>query len=553
VESFLEDIMALVVSRLFQLFHPRLAAGSVKLSVIPLLGLAILLSPLSWAATVAGYTPAFDSKATSVLKNTARLYAIQAYSGTTLVTSYPMKYEISPVSSKPRISDISRCDGNSSCLLSASLSWSSNSVATFTVRIATTICANGSAAYGVCNDSDNYTTIQYPDINGDGRADLCYRSDTGIQCFLANGSGWDLSSQISTDICANGSAAYGVCNDADNYNTISYADINGDGKADLIYRGDLGIQLWFSTGNGFVNRVAYNVCANGAAAYGVCNDADNHTTIRFPDINGDGRADLCYRSDTGVRCYLANRSGWDLTSPIITDICANGSVTYGVCNDSDNFTTLAYVDVSGDGEADLVYRGDQGIQVWFSNGGGFENRQAYSICANGSAAYGACNDADNHTMIRYPDINGDGKADLCFRSDSGMQCFLGNGIGLDLASQISTNICANGSAAYRVCNDSDNYSTIGFADINGDGKADLIYRADQGIQVWLSTGTGFANRQSYDICANGSAAYGVCNDADNYAIQTPDVNGDRLPDLLYRGDQGIQVWTTSTGFPDLLL
>ncbi len=40
-------------------------------------------------------------------------------------------------------------------------------------------------------------------------------------------------------------------------------------------------------------------------------------------------------------------------------------------------------------------------------------------------------------------------------------------------------------------------STIQFGDINGDGKADVIGRSATGILAALSTGTGFANAQTW--------------------------------------------------------
>src|SRR6266704_2645039 len=411
----------------------------------------------------------------------------------------------------------------------------------FTPGWSSDICANGSTAYGSCNDGDNFSYIRYPDINGDGRADLCYRSDTGIKCFLSTGSGWG--TFISTDICANGSLAYGVCNDGDNFSTINFADVNGDGMADLVYRSDTGIRVWLSTGTGFTPGWSSDICANGSTAYGSCNDGDNFSTICYPDINGDGRADLCYRSDTGIKCFLSTGSGWGTF--ISTDICANGSLAYGVCNDGDNFSTINFADVNGDGMADLVYRSDTGIRVWLSTGTGFTPGWSSDICANGSTAYGSCNDGDNFSTICYPDINGDGRADLCYRSDTGIKCFLSTGSGW--GTFISTDICANGSLAYGVCNDGDNFSTINFADVNGDGMADLVYRSDTGIRVWLSTGTGFTPGWSSDICANGSTAYGSCNDGDNFStICYPDINGDGRADLCYRSDTGIKCFL-STG------
>src|SRR5713226_320975 len=218
---------------------------------------------------------------------------------------------------------------------------------------------------------------------------------------------------------------FGQCNDGDNFSTINFADVNGDGMADLVYRGDTGIQVWLSTGTGLTPGWSSDICANGSTAYGSCNDGDNFSNIYYPDINGDGRADLCYRSDTGIKCFLSTGSGWGTF--ISTDICANGSTAYGQCNDGDNFSTINFADVNGDGMADLVYRGDTGIQVWLSTGTGFTPGWSSDVCANGSTAYGQCNDGDNFSTIRYVDVNGDGLPDVVFRSDTGIQIILTTG------------------------------------------------------------------------------------------------------------------------------
>src|SRR5713226_8508609 len=159
---------------------------------------------------------------------------------------------------------------------------------------------------------------------------------------------------------------FGQCNDGDNFSTINFADVNGDGMADLVYRGDTGIQVWLSTGTGLTPGWSSDICANGSTAYGSCNDGDNFSNIYYPDINGDGRADLCYSSDTGIKCFLSTGSGWGTF--ISTDICANGSTAYGQCNDGDNFSTIRYVDVNGDGLPDVVFRSDTGIQIILTTG-----------------------------------------------------------------------------------------------------------------------------------------------------------------------------------------
>ena len=493
----------------------------------------------------------------SWVKQSKRLTAIKTYVDSSVTREYTLAYEDSPATNRKRLMKVTEC-ASGECLSPVSFTWTGTSLANpkFVSRYATPICANGSSSFGGCNDHDNVRSIRYADINGDGRADLCFRSDSGIRCLPARSGPssnwpdpWDTSAVIATDICANNSTAYGECDDEDNWNSISFGDINGDGKADLMYRGDRGLQIWFSTGTGFSNNQSYTICAAGSTAYGICNDSNNWQILRLVDVTGDGRADFCYRSDSGVRCSPSVGTGFDHDNQIVTSICADPgrATTEGVCNDDDNFNTIAFSDITGDGRSDLIYRGDQGgMHTYISTGTSFINHHSTNFCI-GTNGSGGC------SSVRYADVNGDGLIDLCNRGGIGVNCANATGDG-GFVSGITSQICGNGSTTYGGCNDSDNYNTIAYnPDVNGDGRSDLVYRGDQGIQVWTTGATSFGNWISYTICANDSSAYGVCNDDDNYdTIEIIDINGDAIADLVYRGDQGVQAWLGSGGYPDLL-
>ncbi|HEY0974631.1 MAG TPA: FG-GAP-like repeat-containing protein [Solimonas sp.] len=495
----------------------------------------------------------------------SRLSSIQALdaAGETL-RSYAIAYQVSPATALSRVSGITECAGGSlvqpkSCRPATTFTWSGTNQTRYTQVVSTDICANGSQLHGVCNDDDNKYSIRYPDINGDGKSDLCYRSDAGIRCYLSNGAGWDTSNPVITGICANGSGSNspdGGCINATHHDTISYADINGDGLADLVYRSFNGIRVALSRGTEFSAPIATNFCADPMfGAQNFCVEDSHYKSLRTPDLNGDGRADLCWRQVNGIHCALWAGNGFDQPAGLRTTICADGSSSFGGCNGEDNYRSIGFVDVNADGKADLIYRGDQGIQTFHSFETGFVHVDASDICANGSAAYGKCNDSDNFDSIRFVDINGDGMSDLCFRSDSGVRCMPATGAGWDTDNQIITDICGNKFQTFGVCNDDDNFRTISFyGDLNGDGRADLAYRGDQGIQLWFSNGAGFWGWQSYTICANQSSSFGICNDRDNHStISFADVNGDGIADLVYRGDQGVQLWLAQGGVSDLMV
>ncbi len=92
--------------------------------------------------------------------------------------------------------------------------------------------------------------------------------------------------------------------------------------------------------------------APGSPGAAVLGDVDP-ASIRYGDINGDGRADVCGRSHEGLVCALAGKSAFLAPTLWLAEMSdAAGWQSYGA--------TLALVDVNGDGRADVCGRGPQG-------------------------------------------------------------------------------------------------------------------------------------------------------------------------------------------------
>ncbi|MCG8589048.1 MAG: FG-GAP-like repeat-containing protein, partial [Proteobacteria bacterium] len=139
------------------------------------------------------------------------------------------------------------------------------------------------------------------------------------------------------------------------------ADVNADGKADLLwtynYTNDLGRVLYLSSveGTSFVNVARELDTPSGV-------DPNNHVAprVRLTDLNGDGNLDLAYnyhdpnQLQFGSIWYLADGDGQGFTESI--------SVSEGTQVDYENFE-YHYADVSGDGNADLVWTYNTGQHV----------------------------------------------------------------------------------------------------------------------------------------------------------------------------------------------
>jgi hypothetical protein len=151
------------------------------------------------------------------------------------------------------------------------------------------------------NSSPSYwKTIQFPDVNGDGKADVCARNGDGVLCELSNGVDAFGAAGSWADTFSN---ANGWNVDQSYFGTIQYPDIDGDGKADVCGRAAQGVYCGLSSGTAFGAVVPWATVFSDVNGYAA--DATRWATIQFTDLDADGRADVCGRSVDGVICGLS--------------------------------------------------------------------------------------------------------------------------------------------------------------------------------------------------------------------------------------------------------
>ncbi len=277
--------------------------------------------------------------------------------------------------------------------------------------------------------------------------------------------------------------------------SIAVGDVNLDGHPDLVvanYGGDtVGVLLGKGDGT-FQPAVTYS--SGGVDA----------TSVAIVDVNGDGKPDLV------VANFYANSSS---TVGSVGVLLGNGDGTFRpavVYNAGPNYVdSMAVADVNGDGTPDLLVVGESGtVGVLLGNGDGtFQSPVLYRTGAITPSA------------IAVADLNGDGRPDLLIANEcvDWMHCvgavgvLLGNGDG---TFQPAVLYETGGPFAWSVA----------VADLNGDGKPDLVV-ANSGshtVGVLLGNGDGtFQPAATYDAGIGNSASVAVA-----------DVNGDGKPDLL---------------------
>ncbi len=157
-------------------------------------------------------------------------------------------------------------------------------------------------------------------------------------------------------------------------------------------------------------------------------------------------------------------------------------------------------DVNGDGRADIVGFGNAGAYVSLSNGSSFS---APALWVN---SYGY--DAGGWRVDMHPrflaDVNGDGRADIVGFGNAGAYVSLSNGSSFS-APALWVNSYGYDAGGWRV----DMHPRF-LADVNGDGRADIVAFGNAGAYVSLSNGSSFSAPalwvNSYGYDAGGGAS-----------------------------------------------
>ncbi|MYM90164.1 hypothetical protein GTP91_23700 [Rugamonas sp. FT82W] len=337
----------------------------------------------------------------------------------------------------------------------------------------------------------------FADVNGDGKADWIRISRTTNEAWIALGTGdgnFDFWTKHTTAI---GSEA--------NYGHY-FADIDGDGRADLIQisRTTDNAQFGMAVGDGGFNYWSKTFAGN----YGLTNWDSN-----FVDIDGDGKADwvVAHRNSSDnivVRLSLGdgtfsslldpNLSGWSFEGNVGTDITiVPGSRHY-------------FADVNGDGLMDwiVVPPTEVGGAVWL----------ALSKGNGGFTKFVAVNSSRGNDQ--FPDVNGDGRADWVTNDSTSIYIRTATGdIDNPPLSGGSVSIPVPATGAFS------NGRQYFFADLNGDGRDDLIAVDTTLKKAWIAKSTGQTDTKITSFFntpdATTSIVYKRLSDA---SVYTPDTD-----------------------------
>ena len=301
--------------------------------------------------------------------------------------------------------------------------------------------------------SDSPTSITNADINGDGKLDVIVANNyyEGSVSVLKNTSF---------------TGAIGFANKVnfvtgDFPSSLASADIDGDGLADLITVSDRyeGVSVLRNTSNGGNLSFAEKIDFPGYS----------QSSVTTSDINGDGKLDL----------IVANQNS-DTVS-VLLNTSTSGKVSFADKVDTgvgDSPVSVTAADVAGDSQPDLIVANSESdtVSVLINTSGGGMTSFAQVVYATG----------DSPSSVTAADVDGNGRADIIVTNQNS-----------DTVSVLK-NTATVGAVGFADKIDfatGDQPISVTSADVNSDGKTDLIVANyyDDTVSVLLNTGVGEAN------------------------------------------------------------
>jgi hypothetical protein len=325
------------------------------------------------------------------------------------------------------------------------------------------------------------SSVAVADVNDDGKPDIVVANYCGHDCtegrvdvLLGNGDG---TFKAPVGYPSGGSIPY----------SVAVADVNGDGKPDIVVANCASIGL--------------NVCDVHNSLLGIL---VGHGDGTFQAVNGDGKLDLvaticpdACRTSGGVAILLGNSVG-TFQQPAV----------YATAYDVE---WVEVADVNGDGILDLLVAsaGNNRVGVLLGKGDGTFRSPVFYDQIGGISA----------TAVRVADVNDDGNPDLLVANAcSDIHCTNGS-VGVLFGNGDGT---FHSAVSYKAA--SPGARSLAVADVNGDQAADLIVANyySKTVSVLLANGDGtFQSAITYP-----SGGYAPTS------LAVADVNKDGPPDVV---------------------
>ncbi|MET4576810.1 FG-GAP-like repeat-containing protein [Ottowia thiooxydans] len=335
------------------------------------------------------------------------------------------------------------------------------------------------------------------DFNNDGYPDLAVLNENTSQLLIYHGTpigGMALTRDFN-------SLVFGL----QAPRSISSGDVDGDGKIDLVITDSLGISVLKGSGNNNGDFNAFVIQRPPLA------DADTGAfNASLADLNHDGKLDIV------VGVHEAGNFGGTDYFEVLQNVGLGNFILIGQYEVTSSgyaarssIRTSHLADIDGDGKVDLVFRGSyEGTNISWLKGlgnGGFLPQ---------ADLLGVGTGATDLEDIEVADIDGDGKMDILMQNSYGQGVWMakgvGNGIFLPSIKLYATGLSGGGER---------DMGRIIIADVNGDGRLDVISDGNVGLQ-----------QANHSFVLNEHVGYSVTR-----MLAAIDVNRDGRADLVTSG------------------
>ncbi len=326
------------------------------------------------------------------------------------------------------------------------------------------------------------------DVDGDGAPDIVGFTGSGVFVARGNGSGgFGSASRWTTEFGANDGWTLSG-------HVRTLADVNGDDRLDIVAFGKYGVSVALNQGSSFAASRRWLSAMGGSEA----GSWDTTRHQRFvTDVNGDGRADVIGFGAAGVQVALSTGSGF--AAP--TRWTAAFGLDRGWRAD---VTPRQLVDMNADGRLDVVGFGRDGVYVALNTGSSFATARRWSSSfGQDSGSRGWRTTRDSRTIA---DVNGDGRPDIVGFRTGGVWVARNTGSAFTSAARWTTDF---GSTEWTL-----GVMPRAVADVNGDGRADIVGFARHGVHVALSSGSRF------DAAAHWNPDFGWGKSTGNWKVRT---------------------------------
>ena len=313
--------------------------------------------------------------------------------------------------------------------------------------------------FAIADYGPNEKAIAIADLNGDGKPDIVTASDYGkISVLLGKGDGTFLPRR---DYAAGSGRG------------LAIADLNGDHRPDIVVTDGDGVSVLLGKGGGrFLPAHSYVADPSGTAI-----------SLALRDVNGDGKKDVIVGSEIGVNQPTGSFS--------VLLGKGNGAFKKAVTHATGDYIpySLGVADLNRDGKPDLVIGNMRAVDLGSSDYSGAID--VWRGSGNGGFVAGAqyaTGYQDVPGSIRLADFNADGRVDVAATLGGGVTVFLGNGDGT-LQPRVDLPLGYTPSP-YR--------EELVARDLNGDGRPDLAVTFSNGpavsVRLNLSTAVTFHGR-----------------------------------------------------------